>query len=608
METPDVAAKLKLLPESPGVYLMKDASGLIIYVGKAKSLKKRVMSYFRKNDHDMKTRALVRHIEDLEFIVTDTEMEALLLENSLIKKHKPKYNIRLKDDKRYPYIAVTTSEEYPRILYTRTLRRNGDRYFGPYTDSLAAKNTAQLITDIFKLRLCSKKIPLPKGERPCLNYQMKRCTGVCTGLVTREEYLASVNDALMFLEGNVAPVLAGLQKKMEAHAAAFEYEKAAAARDMIFHIQAISEKQKVEIPQGQDTDFVGAAIRGDEAIVVLFEFRGGILLGRKVRLFQNAQYSSVPEIMRAFLLEYYERSEPPARIVTQEKIEEAELVAEHLCAASKKKVRLASARSREEHAVEGMIMRNIDLLFTERASQVDPSAALEELQKVLALEEYPEMIVCFDISNTQGTNSVASMSCVTDGIPDTTNYRRFKIRGYDQANDPAMIHEAVARYLQGGLNGEHAMPDLVVIDGGPTQLTRAKEAAAALGAEMPIISIAKRNEELFTDPAKEPIVLPRTSEALKLIQRLRDEAHRFGVTYHRQLRGKEMVHSALDDIEGIGPAKRTALMQHFGTLENIRAATEENIASVDGISASDAKRIAAALKTEEGRTTDENKF
>ena len=244
METPEVAAKLKLLPDSPGVYLMKDAEGTIIYVGKAKVLKRRVSSYFQKTDHDIKTQVLVRHIADLEFIVTDTEMEALLLENTLIKKHRPKYNIRLKDDKRYPYIALTMSDEYPRIIYTRSLRRGADRYFGPYTDSTAAKNTASLITSIFRLRLCSKKLPLPKNERPCLNFQMKRCTGVCTGIISREEYLTYVNDALLFLEGNVSPVLARLQKKMEEHSASLEYEKAATLRNMIFDIQAISEKQR----------------------------------------------------------------------------------------------------------------------------------------------------------------------------------------------------------------------------------------------------------------------------------------------------------------------------------------------------------------------------
>ena len=434
---------------------------------------------------------------------------------------------------------------------------------------------------------------------------MKRCTGVCTGLISHEEYLSYVKNALLFLEGNVAPVLADLQTRMERHAAAMEYEKAAAARNMIFGIQAISEKQKVEIPGGLDSDYIASAIREDEGIVVLFEFRGGILLGRKVRLFQNAQYSSAEETIRAFLLEYYTQNEPPARIITQVKIAEAELVARHLSDTSKKKITLVSARSREERAVIAMISRNIDMLFAERAAAVNPAEALDELRTTLGLSVVPEMIVCFDISNTQGTNSVASMSCVTGGVPDTTNYRRFKIRGYDTANDPAMIHEAVARYLQGSLNDEHATPDLIVIDGGPTQLTRAMEAASALGVDLPIVSIAKKNEELFFDPLKEPIVLPRTSEALKLIQRLRDEAHRFGVTSHRLLRGKEMVHSALDDIEGIGPAKRKALMRHFGTIETIQKASEEEIAAVSGISASDAKRIRDELQNGKEPTTEQ---
>ena len=338
--------------------------------------------------------------------------------------------------------------------------------------------------------------------------------------------------------------------------------------------------------------------------MVLFEFRGGILLGRKVHLFQNAQYGSIPEILRLFMLEYYTRNDSPVRIILQEKIEEADLVGQHLRTKGGKAVTIVQARSSDERAVIAMIARNVDLLFAERASQIDPAAALEGLQKTLLLTVYPEMIVCFDISNTQGTNAVASMSCVTAGVPDTTNYRRFKIRGYDSANDPAMIHEAVARYLQGAINGEHAMPDLVVIDGGITQLTRAKEAAAALDCDVTIISIAKKNEELYYDPAKSPVVLPRNSEALKLVQRLRDEAHRFGVTYHRKLRGAQMLHSQLDDIEGIGPAKRKILLRRFSSIEKIKEASLEDITAVDGISEKDAERIVQALKSQSSGLSD----
>ncbi|MGL4369964.1 MAG: helix-hairpin-helix domain-containing protein [Spirochaetota bacterium] len=308
-------------------------------------------------------------------------------------------------------------------------------------------------------------------------------------------------------------------------------------------------------------------------------------------MFQNARYSSPGEILRSFILEYYAHAEIPQKIIIQDQVEDFSLIAEHFTAKSGRAVSLAVAKAHDERGVITMIQRNIDILFAERAASVAPAAALADLQTALNLPSPPEMIVCFDISNIQGTHAVASMSCIRSGIADKTNYRRFKIRAWKEANDPAMIHEALSRYLQGAVNGEHKMPDLVVIDGGPTQLTRAREAAKALDVTVPIISIAKKNEELFFHPEKEPIVLPRSSAALKLIQRLRDESHRFGVTYHRKLRDSAMISSELDDIEGIGPSKRNALLKNFGSVERIKAASPEDIAAVKGISSGDAQSI-----------------
>jgi excinuclease ABC subunit C len=586
--------KLKKLPLDPGVYLMKDADDVIIYVGKAKSLRKRVSSYFQKTDHDPKTATLVRQISDFEFIATDSEIEALLLENTLIKKHMPKYNIRLKDDKRYPYIAVTTSEEYPRVIYTRSVRHGSDRYFGPYTDAFSAKNTVELINRLFRLRTCAKKIPLRDGERPCLNFQMKRCSGVCVGEISRDEYLSLVQNALLFLEGNIDPVIANLTRAMEEHSSRMRFEKAAAARDMIFGIQRISERQKVYTPAGYDQDFIAAAERGDEAIAVLFEFRKGILLGRKVSLFQNARYVSVKDTLRSFLIEYYARADIPQRIVIAETIDDMELIESHLAQRSGHPVHLNAIRTPEDRSVINLILKNIDLLFAEQeTAPPEPSEGLSELQEILSLPMYPETIACFDISNIQGQFPVASMSFFTGGVPDKKRYRTFNIRGYEGANDPGMIHEAVSRYLMNCINEEWQLADLILIDGGPTQLTRAIEAARALDTDVPVISIAKKLEEIYIDPEAEPLRLDERSRALKILQNLRDEAHRFGITAHRKRRGKSTLTSSLESIDGIGEKKRTALLTHFKSIEKIKEAGIDDLSAVDGISVKDAETIHA---------------
>jgi excinuclease ABC subunit C len=587
----EIQQKLSTLPELPGVYLMKDSDGVIIYVGKAKILKRRVSSYFQKTDHDPKTTILVRNIADFEYIVTDSELEALLLENTLIKKHMPKYNVRLKDDKQYPYIAIINAGGYPRVIYTRNLKGT-DRYFGPYTDSYAARSTVETINRLFKLRTCSKKLPLKDGERPCLNYQMKRCSGVCAGKIPISEYKSLVNDAVMFLEGNVGPVIQNLKKRMDDNSAKMEFEQAAVLRDMIFSIQNVSQKQKVYTHISRDQDYIAAEIQGDEALAVLFEFRSGVLSGRKVTLFQNATVTTTEESLRAFLLEYYDRAEAPRKIIISENIDDIELIAEHLTKKSGHEVRLTIARSDEDRSVISLIKKNIGILAAERKARRDnPAEALAELQEKLALPDFPERIVCFDISNIQGQYAVASMSASNGGRPDKKNYRIYNIRGYEEANDPGMIHEAVSRYLQNCVNGEWDMADLILIDGGITQLTRAKEAANALGVEIPIISIAKRIEEIFTDPAAPPYLFDERSPALKILQGLRDEAHRFGITRHRKKRDQATLTSEIDAIPGIGPSKRKILLSALGSVNAAKEASIEQLCEVKGISAKDAETV-----------------
>ncbi len=584
---------LTRLPHEPGVYLMLGSDGSIIYIGKANSLKKRVTSYFRKKDHDPKTSILVKNIEDIEYIVTASEIEALLLESNLIKKHKPKFNVRLKDDKRYPYITITLNEDYPRVIYTRKINRNTDKYFGPYTDAKAARNSAAMINNLFKLKTCGKTLPLKGSERPCINYQIKKCSGACRNVISREEYRELISDAIRFLEGNIDPVINSLNNRMKEYSEKMNFEKAASVRDIIFDIQKISQSQNVDIPSVAEQDCIGTGIFGGEGIVVLFEFRHGILTGRKINIFDNAEYTTPEEILRVFLLDYYRDKEIPTKIVTEYSIPDSKLIAEHLSLISRKKISLVQAGSEDDKGIIRMIRKNIDIIAADRRAteENNPAAGLIELKEVLHLDSEPAVMECFDISNLQGTDSVASMVQFRLGRADKNNYRRYKIRGYESANDPGMIHEAVSRRLQHLVNENLELPDLIVIDGGPTQLTRAIEAASNFNLDLKIVSVAKRFEEIYTAPDRPPVRLPENSHALRLIQRIRDEAHRFAVTYHRNLRDKKTTASILDSIPDIGEKTRKLLIKHFGSPEKVKEASVEELSSVEGIGEKTALKI-----------------
>jgi len=595
-DNPRIKEILKNLPTEPGVYLMLDGGGNIIYIGKAISLKKRVSSYFQKKDQDPKTRVLVRNIENIEFIVTDNEIEALLLESNLIKKHKPKFNVRLKDDKRYPYIAITLQEKYPRVIYTRKIRKNRDKYFGPYTDARAAKNTVEMINNTFKLKTCRKDLPLKKGERPCLNYQINKCSGACENRITEEEYRELIDSAVNFLEGNIEPVIKRLNAKMQIHSENMDFEKAAQIRDIIFDIQKISETQKVDVASGLDRDYMGVSIFGDEAVLILFEFRNGVLLGRKVHIFDNAAYSTEGELIERFIPEHYkDMEEIPAGIVTSAQIEETKLIENYLTGIAGKKIRIVQAKSADDKSVMNMLKRNIDIIAVERKEPEEYSVehGLKVLKERLHLTKEPERIDCFDISNFHGKDAVASMSVFINGRPDTSKYRRYKIRSYDEPNDPGMMHEAVSRRVQSIYNEGLTPPDLILIDGGPTQLTRAIEAVENFEMPIKVISIAKKFEEIYTSPTTEPLRLDESSPALKILQNLRDEAHRFGITYHRKLRDRRTTGSVLDDIKSIGQNTKRLLLAHFGSIEKIAKADVEELCSVEGIGRKTAEKIAA---------------
>jgi excinuclease ABC subunit C len=589
---------LSRLPVTPGVYLMKDIDANIIYVGKANSLKKRVTSYFTKKGHDPKTAVLVKNIEDIEYIVTENEIEALLLESNLIKKHKPKFNVQLKDDKRYPYIAVTLKEEYPRVIYTRSINRTADKYFGPYTDARAAKNSAAMINHLFKLKTCKKTLPLKKDERPCINYQIKKCSGACQNIISKDEYRSLISDVINFLEGNIDPVINNLNRKMNDYSAGMNFEKAAGLRDLIYDIQKISQSQNVDIPTITDQDCIGVGIFGREGIAVLFEFRHGTLISRKINIFDNAEYSTAEDILRVFILDYYKDKDIPSRIVTEYNIADSKLIAEHLSIKSGKKISLSQSISSEDKGIINMIRRNIDVIAADRKAteENNPAAALIELKELLSMTTEPDIIECFDISNFQGSDPVASMVQFRSGRADKNNYRRYKIRGYDSANDPAMIHEVVSRRLRYLINEGIRLPDLIVVDGGITQLAKGIEALKNFNAEIKIISLAKKFEDIYIAPDIEPIRLKRDSPPLKLLQRIRDEAHRFAVTYHRNIRDKKLTSSVLDTIPDIGEKTKKLLIKHFGSVENISKASAEELTAVRGVGDQTAAKIYNFLK------------
>ncbi len=586
MKNEALLEQLKELPQEPGIYKMKDATGSIIYIGKASSIKKRVSSYFQKQDQDPKTKLLVKAITDIEYIVTDSEIEALLLENNLIKKHKPKYNIRLKDDKRYPYIAVTLTEDYPRVIYTRKLIDNGNKYFGPFTDAKAAKNVIALTNNIFKLKMCKRDLPLKKHERPCLNYQLKRCCGPCMGEVSQEEYLEFVNGAVGFLDGAIEPVIKKLQDKMVLYSENMHYEKASLMRDMIFDIQKISSSQKVYAPLTDDQDYITTTIYGKEALLINFEFRKGALLGRKIQVFDNAEYSDESDIIQQYIIEYYEKNEPPSLLITPFVIKDKKIIETYLSESYERTVHIKLPSSEHEKGIIALMRKNIDLLAMERKSSQQKReriSGLEELKKVLFLDEVPEIIECFDISNLQGTDAVASMVLFRSGLPENKSYRRYKIKGYDSANDPAMMHEVVSRRMQYLINEEQELPDIMVIDGGKTQLAKALEAVHNFTSQIKVISLAKKQEEIFYDIDEGPIHLPLDNPAITILTHIRDEAHRFAITYHRTLRDKKTTHSELDNIKGISDSTKSKLLKHFKSIDAIKTASIEDLTAVSGV-------------------------
>ena len=591
-----VAEKLKLLPDSPGVYIMKDDHGKIIYVGKAIVLKNRVRQYFQSSrNHTPKVRAMVSHIADVETIMTANEVESLILEANLIKKHRPRYNIRLKDDKSYPYVKVTVQEDFPRVFITRRVLRDGARYFGPYTNVTALRDSLKLLRRLFPLRTC-RTMP----ERPCLEYHIKRCLAPCVGKVKAEDYRAMIRAVLLFLEGRTDDVERELEQRMNAAAEAYHFETAARLRDQLSAVRTAAERQNI-VTGASDQDAVGMARSAAGVCVQIFFIRGGKMIGREHFLLRGSEEESDADILRAFLEQYYNQATfVPREVLLPCAIDAAAQATIEAWLAARKgggKVALLTPQRGTKHDIVQMATGNAAKFLADeetRRSLLDEQTlgAVEELGRYLGLKHPPRRMECFDISHNQGQETVASMVVFEDGAPKKSDYRRFKIRSTEGKPDDFLSMREVTTRRYVGLP-EEELPDLIIIDGGKGQLSSALEIIrhAAGHKDVPVVGLAKQFELVFTEGNSEPVELPRHSQALYLIQRIRDEAHRFAITFHRKLRGKRNLVSVLDHIVGIGPKRRQSLRTHFGSLEKIKEATVEELAAAPGMNRTSAEAV-----------------
>jgi excinuclease ABC subunit C len=611
---------LKNLPTKPGVYVFKNATGKVIYVGKAVNLRARVRSYFHDSSQQMpKTRRLVDEITDLEFIVARSELEALLLENTLIKQHQPRFNVRLKDDKRYPYIKVHWQDAFPRVTTTRHIISDGARYFGPYTMAAAAYQTLDLVRKIFPYLTCTRTIT-GHDERACLYYHIGRCAAPCIGVVNQEEYRAIIQRLCDFLSGRVDTVIATLRQQMQEASEALDFEKAAAIRDQIQAIEHIAQKQTVVSPDLTDHDVVAFARQNSDACVQVFFIRGGRLIGREYFVLDGTAEEEDQAVVSSFVKQFYDEvSQVPPEILLPHQVDEAMIIRDWL--RSKRGADVVLKVPRRGHKLELVKMAAENAMETLthlrnqwQADESKQNEALAELQQALNLAAPPLRVECYDVSTLQGTNTVASMVVFVKGTPHKSDYRRFKIQGVQGQDDFASMQEVLRRRFKRMQDGNYEkpnepggeskgnagwslLPDLIIVDGGKGQLNAVLEVMGEfdLRDAVPIVGLAKREEEIFLPEQAEPVVLPRNSQALFLVQRIRDEAHRFAITYHQKLRTRQGIASQLEQIAGIGPRRRKLLMERFGSLDAIRQAGLEELMAVPGITRSLAEQVKSSL-------------
>jgi excinuclease ABC subunit C len=588
-----IARKLAALPDRPGVYLWKNDAGEVVYVGKAKNLRSRVPAYFAPDHQDTPERAaLAAQIADLETIIVPNEAQALLLENNLIKEHQPRFNIRLRDDKSYPQIAVTLAEPFPRVLVVRRIQLEGARYFGPYTDVGTLRQTLGIIRRLFTVRSCHYDLPGDAPNRPCLDYHIERCRAPCVGYQDQADYRRMIDDVLLFLEGKTLDVRGRLRDRMQTASAELDFERAAQLRDALQWLEQVERPQTVEMVGGGDVDAIGLARDGDDACGVILRIRGGRLIAREHRFLERAGTEGEAAALAAFLVRFYLPLDARAGRVllpfVPEDLDGVRALAPTVEWAvpqrgtNAKLVELAEQNAR--HLLESLLLESFDV--EERAA--DPVYALG---RDLGLASVPRAFVCVDISTNQGRDTVGSLVWFEAGRPKKSEYRRYRIRG-PQQDDFAAIHEVVSRFLKRRIDESKPLPDLIVIDGGRGQLSAAQAAAGEAGmASLPLASLAKREEEVYLPDRPEPLRLARRSPSLKLLQRARDEAHRFAVTYSRRRRAKRTITSELLTIPGIGPQRRRLLLERFGSVAGVRTATPEEIAALPGFSRSLAERL-----------------
>ncbi|MDF2564653.1 MAG: UvrABC system protein [Massilibacillus sp.] len=599
--TEKILEKLQLLPDKPGVYIMKDEQGKIIYVGKAIILKNRVRSYFQSSrNHSAKVQAMVARIDDFEYIITGSEIEALILECNLIKKHRPKYNISLRDDKTYPYVKVTTNEVFPRVFVTRRVQKDGARYFGPYTNVGAVHESIKLLRKLFPLRSCRHL----DAKRPCLEYHIKRCLAPCAGKIDEKEYGAMIKSVCLFLEGRSEAVEKDLTKRMETAAENFEFERAAKLRDQLLAVKKVMEKQNIVTGSG-DQDAIGMARSEFGVCMQVFFIRSGKMVGRDHFLLTGSDGESDEAVLTAFLKQYYNQTTfIPREILLPIDLTEQALLAEWLSEKKEAKVAVETPKRGTKRDIVTMAIGNAKIVLEEQLAKLKTAnqqteGAVVELGQYLQLGKPPNRMECFDISHIQGSETVASMVVFEGGIPKKDAYRRYKIQSAEgKPDDFKSMREVVGRRY--GEAAADDLPDLIIIDGGKGQLSSALEIIRGAGHDqVPVVGLAKQFEYIFTEGESEPVILPRHSQALYLVQRIRDEAHRFAITYHRKLRSKRNMVSVLDHVVGVGPKRRKALWDHFGTLNKIKAASVEEMSAVSGMNLPTAQAVYNFFQTKD---------
>ena len=614
-KTFNIQEELKKLPDQPGVYIMHDKTDAIIYIGKAKSLTKRVHQYFQpSHDEGIKKRQMVEHIEYFEYIITDSELEALVLECNLIKEHCPKYNTMLRDDKTYPYIKVTVGETFPRVMFSRQMKKDRSRYFGPYTSAGAVKDTIDLINKIYGLRTCNRKLPRDIGlDRACLNYHIHKCDAPCQGYITPEEYNNKVSGVLEFLNGNYTPVIKMLTEKMEQASEELEFEKAAEYRNLLSSVKQVAQKQKITNADGEDKDIIALANDDTDAVVQVFFIRGGKLIGRDHFHVRVGTEQSEDNILNNFVKQFYSGTPfIPREIMLQKKIEDMEILEQWLTEKRGRKVIIKVPQKGMKEKLVELAKKNTLLVLSQDKERIKREegrtiGAVKEIEKLLGLSNLNRM-EAFDISNINGFETVGSMIVYEKGKPKRSDYRKFKLKTITGPDDYGSMHEVLTRRFVHGIDEKKQLseknlpdevgsfnrfPDVIMMDGGKGQVNVCLEVLSELGLSIPVCGMVKddfhRTRGLYFN--NEEIPIDRHGEGFKLITRIQDEAHRFAIEYHRSLRSKSQVHSVLDDIEGIGPARRKALMIRYQSIEKIKDASVEDLAMTESMNGAAAAAV-----------------